>query len=81
MPALCSAPHGAGRRMSRTEAKKRFTAEDLAARMEGIEYRPGEEWIDEIPDAYKNVQSVIQAASDLVDVIHELRQIMNVKGT
>lgn len=67
--------------MSRTEAKKRFTAEDLAARMEGIEYRPGEEWIDEIPDAYKNVQSVIQAASDLVDVIHELRQIMNVKGT
>ena len=46
---LCSAPHGAGRRFSRTEARKRFTADDLAERMRGIEYRHGEEWIDEIP--------------------------------
>lgn len=81
VPALCSAPHGAGRRMSRTEAKKRFTAEDLAARMEGIEYRPGEEWVDEIPDAYKGIGSVMAAAEPLVTVLHELRQLVNVKGT
>lgn len=74
-------PHGAGRRMSRNEAKKRFTAEDLADRMKGIEYRPGEEWIDEIPDAYKDVGAVMLDAADLVAVLHELRQILNVKGT
>ena len=79
--ALCSAPHGAGRRFSRTEARKRFTAADLAARMEGIEYRPGDEWVDEIPDAYKDIDQVMADAADLVDVEHTLRQILNVKGT
>ncbi|WP_330253116.1 RtcB family protein [Nocardia sp. NBC_00565] len=81
VPALHSAPHGAGRRMSRTEAKKRFTADDLAARMEGIEYRAGEEWVDEIPDAYKPIDEIMVAAEPLVTVLHELRQLMNVKGT
>lgn len=81
VPALHSAPHGAGRRMSRTEAKKRFTAEDLADRMRGIEYRPGEEWVDEIPDAYKPITEVMVAAEPLVTVLHELRQVLNVKGT
>ncbi|AHH20818.1 hypothetical protein NONO_c60420 [Nocardia nova SH22a] len=81
VPALCSAPHGAGRRMSRTEAKKRFTAEDLAARMQGIEYRHGEEWVDEIPDAYKPITEVMAAAEPLVSVLHQLRQLLNVKGT
>jgi tRNA-splicing ligase RtcB len=81
VPALCSAPHGAGRRMSRTEAKKRFTADDLSARMQGIEYRPGEEWVDEIPDAYKPIDEVMAAAEPLVTVLHQLRQVMNVKGT
>lgn len=80
-PGLCSAPHGAGRRFSRTEARKRFTADDLAARMEGIEYRHGEEWVDEIPDAYKAIDVVMADAADLVTVLHELRQVMNVKGT
>jgi tRNA-splicing ligase RtcB len=77
---LCSAPHGAGRRFSRTEARKRFTADDLAARMRGIEYRHGEEWIDEIPDAYKDIDQVMADAADLVEVEHVLRQVLNVKG-
>lgn len=79
--ALFSAPHGAGRAMSRTEAKKRFTAEDLDAAMEGIVYRPGDAWIDEIPAAYKDIDQVMEDASDLVEIVHELRQVMNVKGT
>lgn len=79
--ALHSAPHGAGRRMSRTEAKKRYTAEDLADRMKGIEYRHGEEWVDEIPDAYKEIGSVMSAAEPLVTILHELHQVLNVKGT
>lgn len=78
--AFHSAPHGAGRRMSRTQAKKLFTADDLAERMQGIEYRHGAEWVDEIPDAYKPIGTVMQDASDLVTVLHELRQVLNVKG-
>ena len=79
--ALCSAPHGAGRRFSRTEARRRFTADDLAQRMQGIEYRHGDEWVDEIPDAYKDIDQVMADATHLVDVEHTLRQILNVKGT
>ncbi|NKS77958.1 RtcB family protein, partial [Rhodococcus hoagii] len=78
---LCSAPHGAGRRFSRTQARKRFTVADLADRMKGIEYRHGAEWIDEIPDAYKDIDVVMDDARDLVEVRHTLRQILNVKGT
>lgn len=78
---LHSAPHGAGRRFSRSEAKRRFTEEDLATRMKGIEYRHGPAWIDEIPDAYKDIDVVMDDAQDLVEVVHELRQIVNVKGT
>ncbi|MBB1034632.1 RtcB family protein [Dietzia sp. CQ4] len=79
--ALFSAPHGAGRAMSRTQARKRFTAADLDEAMRGIVYRPGDEWVDEIPAAYKNIDQVMQDAADLVEVVHELRQVMNVKGT
>lgn len=78
---LCSAPHGAGRRFSRNEAKRRFTEQDLADRMQGIEYRHGAEWVDEIPDAYKPIDVVMADAADLVTVDHELRQLLNVKGT
>jgi tRNA-splicing ligase RtcB (3'-phosphate/5'-hydroxy nucleic acid ligase) len=78
---LCSAPHGAGRRFSRTEARRRFTAADLAARMEGIEYRHGDAWVDEIPDAYKPIDVVMADSSDLVEVVTTLRQVVNVKGT
>lgn len=77
---LCSAPHGAGRRYSRTKARKMFTADDLAHAMQGIEYRHGEAWVDEIPQAYKDIDQVMSDASDLVEIVHELRQILNVKG-
>jgi len=78
---LCSAPHGAGRRFSRSEARRRFTAADLAARMKGIEYRHGEAWVDEIPDAYKPIDVVMEDSRDLVEVVTTLRQVVNVKGT
>jgi len=78
---LCSAPHGAGRRFSRTEAKRRFSADDLADRMKGIEYRHGEQWVDEIPDAYKSIDIVMEDSKDLVEVVTSLRQVVNVKGT
>ncbi|MGV0834430.1 RtcB family protein [Mycolicibacterium thermoresistibile] len=78
---LCSAPHGAGRRFSRTEARRRFTADDLAQRMKGIEYRHGNAWVDEIPDAYKPIDEVMADSVDLVEVVTSLRQVVNVKGT
>ncbi|WP_032380998.1 RtcB family protein [Rhodococcoides fascians] len=77
---LHSAPHGAGRVFSRTKAKKLFTQDDLRQRMAGIEYRDSAEFIDEIPDAYKSIDVVMADASTLVDIEHELRQILNVKG-
>ena len=77
---LCSAPHGAGRRFSRTKARELFTADDLAKAMVGIEYRHGDEWVDEIPQAYKDIDVVMDDAADLVEVVAELRQVMNVKG-
>ena len=77
---LCSAPHGAGRRYSRTKAKALFTVDDLAQQMRGIEYRHGEQWIDEIPSCYKPIDVVLADAADLVEVVTELRQVLNVKG-
>ena len=78
--ALCSAPHGAGRRLSRSAARKQFTVEDLRAAMGDIEYRDTDAFIDEIPAAYKDVEQVMADAADLVDVRYRLRQIVNVKG-
>lgn len=80
-PSLASAPHGAGRRLSRTQARAAYTAEDLAERMTGIVYRPGNAWVDEIPDAYKDIDQVMVDAEPLVKVRHRLRQVLNVKGT
>lgn len=80
-PALDSAPHGAGRRLSRTQARAAYTAADLESRMGDIVYRPGEAWVDEIPDAYKDIDQVMVDARQLVDVRHRLRQVLNVKGT
>ncbi len=77
---LCSAPHGAGREYSRTQARKTFTQADLRRRMEGIEYRDHAAFIDEIPDAYKDIDVVMADAADLVEIDHTLRQIVNVKG-
>ncbi|QJD50387.1 tRNA splicing ligase [Mycobacterium phage MarkPhew] len=77
---LHSAPHGAGRRFSRTKARKLFTVDDLADRMAGIEYRHGDAWVDEIPDAYKPIDVVMADAGSLVSIDAELRQVLNVKG-
>lgn len=78
--ALASAPHGAGRQYSRSRARKTFTQDDLRSRMTGIEYRDLPDFIDEIPDAYKDIDVVMSDAADLVSVDHMLRQIINVKG-
>jgi tRNA-splicing ligase RtcB (3'-phosphate/5'-hydroxy nucleic acid ligase) len=77
---FCSASHGAGRRMSRTAARKRFTAADLAAQTDGVECRKDTGVVDEIPAAYKDVREVIAAQSDLVEVVARLRQVICVKG-
>jgi tRNA-splicing ligase RtcB len=75
-----SAPHGAGRRFSRTEARKRFTLEDMEKAMEGIAHRKSAELIDEIPAAYKDIDQVMENSKELVEVKHVLRQVVNVKG-
>lgn len=77
---LNSAPHGAGRVHSRTAARKQFTQDDLRERMAGIEYRDTDAFIDEHPDAYKDIDIVMDDAKDLVKIRHTLRQIVNVKG-
>src|SRR5699024_10091716 len=74
---LWSAPHGVGRVLSRRAAKKRYTAEDLDQRMSGIVYRPGAAWVDKIPNAYKPIDQVMADARDLVEVVLELRQVLN----
>jgi len=77
-----SCAHGAGRRMSRTAAKKQFTADDLRAHMEGKVWndRDAERLIDEIPDSYKDIDQVMADQEDLVTVEHTLSQILNFKG-
>jgi tRNA-splicing ligase RtcB len=75
-----SCSHGAGRAMSRTEAKKRFTLEDHARATEGIECRKDADVIDETPAAYKSIDAVMEAQKDLVEVVHTLRQVLCVKG-
>ncbi len=72
--------HGAGRAMSRTEAKRRFTVEDHVRATEGVECRKDAEVIDETPMAYKDIDAVMAAQADLVDVVHALRQVVCVKG-
>jgi tRNA-splicing ligase RtcB len=77
---LCSSPHGAGRTYSRTAARKRFTRADLDARMRGIAWGESSTFLDEHPEAYKPIDVVMRDARELVDVLHELRQLVNVKG-
>ena len=77
---FCSCSHGAGRAMSRTEAKAKITLSDHRAATEGIECRKDKDVIDESPAAYKDISSVIAAQSDLIEVVHRLRQVVNVKG-
>ena len=77
---LNSSPHGAGRNYSRAKARKTFTVEQLRKAMVGIEYRDTAAFLDEIPQAYKDIDQVMADAADLVGIRHTLRQIVNVKG-
>jgi tRNA-splicing ligase RtcB len=77
---FCSSSHGAGRVMSRAEARRRFTVADHAEATAGIECRKDAEVIDETPAAYKNIDDVMQAQRDLVEIAHTLRQVVCVKG-
>ena len=75
-----SCSHGAGRRMSRTEARKRFTLAEHRAATADVECRKDEKVIDETPAAYKDIDAVMAAQSDLVEVVHTLKQVVCVKG-
>ncbi len=75
-----SCSHGAGRTMSRGEAKRRFTLADHRAATEGVECRKDKDVIDEIPMAYKDIDAVMDAQKDLVEVVHTLKQVVCVKG-
>lgn len=77
---LNSSPHGAGRTLSRSAARRKFTVDDLRSAMRGIEYRDTAAFIDEIPAAYKDIDQVMADAADLVEIRHTLRQVVNVKG-
>ena len=80
MRASSRAVHGAGRVMSRNEAKKRFTLDDHAAATAGVECRKDVRVLDETPGAYKDIDAVMEAQSDLVEIVHRLKQIVCVKG-
>jgi tRNA-splicing ligase RtcB len=75
-----SASHGAGRRMSRTEARRRFTVSDLRLQTEGVECRKDHGVLDEAPKAYKNIDQVMAQQQDLVEIVAELKQVVCVKG-
>jgi tRNA-splicing ligase RtcB len=75
-----SCAHGAGRRMSRTEAKRRFSRADLERQTAGVECRKDAGVIDEIPGAYKSIDEVMANQADLVEVVHTLKQVVCVKG-
>ncbi|MBI3896750.1 MAG: RtcB family protein [Gammaproteobacteria bacterium] len=77
---FCSCSHGAGRRMSRTEAKKRFDRHDLAKQTEGVECRKDGGVVDEIPAAYKDIDQVMAYQTDLIEIAHTLKQVVCVKG-
>ncbi len=78
---FCTCSHGAGRAMSRTEAKRRFTlGGSPQAATEGVECRKDAGVIDETPMAYKDIDAVMAAQADLIDVVHTLRQVVCVKG-
>jgi len=75
-----SSPHGSGRIYSRSRAKKTFNIEQLREAMRGIEYRETEAFLDEIPQAYKDIDTIMKDSSDLVEIKHKLVQIVNIKG-
>ena len=80
LQSYCSCSHGAGRKMSRTEARRRFTLTDLVEQTQGVECRKDDAVLDEIPGSYKDIDMVMSNQTDLVDVVHVLKQILCVKG-
>lgn len=76
----CSCSHGAGRKYSRGESTRRFTLEDHISSTKGIACRKDKDVLDETPMAYKNIDDVMSAQSDLVDIVHVLKQKVCVKG-
>lgn len=77
---FCSCSHGAGRVMSRAEARRTFTLADHAADTQGVECRKDEDVLDETPKAYKDIDAVMAAQADLVEIVHTLKQVLCVKG-
>ena len=77
---FCSCSHGAGRVMSRTQAKKVVSMEEHLKATEGVECRKDKSVIDETPSAYKDIEKVMAAQSDLVEIVHTLKQVVCVKG-
>jgi tRNA-splicing ligase RtcB len=77
---FCSCSHGAGRAMSRSAARKRFTLDDHARATAGVECRKDEGVLDETPGAYKDIDAVMAAQADLIEIVHTLRQVVCVKG-
>ncbi len=75
-----SCSHGAGRVLSRNEAKRRFNVKDLIAQTEGVESRKDKGVLDEIPSAYKNIDEVMARQTDLVEPLFQLKQFLCVKG-
>ena len=75
-----SASHGAGRRMSRSQAKKAFTVADLERQTRGVECRKDAGVLDEAPKAYKDIDRVMEQQDDLVEIVAELKQVLCVKG-
>lgn len=80
LQSYCSCSHGAGRVMSRAEAKRRFSLKDLVEQTQGVECRKDEAVIDEIPASYKDIDQVMANQTDLVEVVHQLKQVLCVKG-
>jgi len=77
---FCSCSHGAGRRMGRNAAKRRYNSRDLEDQTRGVECRKDKGVVDEIPAAYKDIDEVMANQSDLVDIVHTLKQVVCVKG-
>jgi len=80
LESYCSCSHGAGRKMSRNEARRTFTVADLAAQTAGVECRKDDAVLDEIPGSYKDIDAVMANQADLVEVVHVLKQVLCVKG-
>ena len=78
--AFNSASHGAGRKMSRTAAKKRFTTKDLEEQTKGVECRKDSGVVDEIPGAYKSIEKVMAQQTDLVEIVAQIKQVICIKG-